>query len=89
MSKHKGEHPRFGATDVCPLIPVSNISFEELIPYAEKLGKMVADNLKIPVYLYEYAAKKYKRKNLAAVRSGEYEGLKEKLLDKIWLPVFI
>ena len=88
MSKHKGEHPRFGATDVCPLIPVSNISFEELIPYAEKLGKMVADNLKIPVYLYEYAAKKYKRKNLAAVRSGEYEGLKEKLLDKDWKPDF-
>lgn len=88
MSKHKGEHPRFGATDVCPLIPVSNISFEELIPYAEKLGKMVADNLKIPVYLYEYAAKNYKKKNLAAVRSGEYEGLKEKLLDKDWKPDF-
>ena len=88
MSKHKGEHPRFGATDVCPLIPVSNISFEELIPYAEKLGKMVADNLKIPVYLYEYAAKNYKRKNLAVVRTGEYEGLKEKLLDKDWKPDF-
>ena len=88
MSKDKGVHPRFGATDVCPLIPVSNISFEELIPYAEKLGKMVADNLKIPVYLYEYAAKNYKRKNLAVVSTGEYECLKEKLLDKDWKPDF-
>ena len=57
MSKHKGEHPRFGATDVCPLIPVSNISFKELIPYAEKLAKRVYETLNIPIYLYEYAAK--------------------------------
>ncbi len=88
MSKHKGEHPRFGATDVCPLIPVSNISFKELIPYAEKLAKRVSETLNIPIYLYEYAAKEEKRKNLANVRSGEYEGLKEKISKKEWKPDF-
>ncbi len=88
MSKHKGEHPRFGATDVCPLIPISNISFDELIPYAEKLGKRVAKELKISVYLYEQAAKKKERKNLANIRSGEYEGLREKLTQEIWKPDF-
>ena len=84
MSKHKGEHPRFGATDVCPLIPISNVTFDELVPYAEKLGERVAKELKIPVYLYEHAAKNKERKNLANVRSGEYEGLKEKLTKKTW-----
>ena len=79
MSKHKGEHPRFGATDVCPLVPVANISLDELIPYANKLAKQVASELKIPVYLYEHAAKNKTRKNLANIRSGEYEGLKDKL----------
>jgi len=88
MSNHKGEHPRFGATDVCPLIPVSNISLNELIPYAEKLGKMVSEKLNIPIYLYEYAAKEEKRKNLSIVRSGEYEGLKEKIFKKEWSPDF-
>ena len=88
MTRHKGEHPRFGATDVCPLIPVSNISFEELIPYAEKLAKRVSEKLNIPIYLYEYAAKEEKRKNLANVRSGEYEGLKEKISKKEWKPDF-
>ena len=86
MSRHKGEHPRFGATDVCPLIPVSNITFEELIPYAEKLAKMVSKNLNIPIYLYEYAAKKDKRKNLASIRSGEYEGLRDKIDSAEWKP---
>ena len=86
MSKHKGEHPRFGATDVCPLVPVANISLDELIPYANKLAKKVESELKIPVYLYEHAAKKKTRKNLANVRSGEYEGLKDKLSKKEWLP---
>ena len=86
MSKHKGEHPRFGATDVCPLVPVSNISLDELIPYAIKLAKKVANDLKTPVYLYEHAAKSKTRKNLANIRSGEYEGLKEKLLKKEWFP---
>jgi len=88
MTRHKGEHPRFGATDVCPLIPVSNISFEELIPYAEKLAKRVSEKLNIPIYLYEYAAREEKRKNLANVRSGEYEGLKEKISKKEWKPDF-
>jgi len=88
MSKHSGEHPRFGATDVCPLIPVSNISFEELIPYAEKLANMVSKKLNIPIYLYEYAAREEKRRNLANVRSGEYEGLDKKINSEDWKPDF-
>ena len=88
MSKHRGEHPRFGATDVCPLIPVSNISFDELIPYAEKLARLVSEELNIPTYLYEYAAKEEKRRNLANVRSGEYEGLNKKISSDDWKPDF-
>ncbi|MDG2342342.1 MAG: glutamate formimidoyltransferase [Cytophagales bacterium] len=88
MSKHRGEHPRFGATDVCPLIPVSNISFDELIPYAEKLARLVSEELNIPIYLYEYAAKEEKRRNLANVRSGEYEGLNKKISSDDWKPDF-
>ena len=88
MSKHSGEHPRFGATDVCPLIPVSNITFDELIPYAEKLAKMVSEELDIPIYLYEHAAREDKRRNLANVRSGEYEGLNKKINSKEWKPDF-
>ena len=88
MSKHSGEHPRFGATDVCPLIPVSNITFEELIPYAEKLAKKVSEELNIPIYLYEHAAREDKRRNLANIRSGEYEGLSKKINSKEWKPDF-
>ena len=88
MSKHKGEHPRFGATDVCPLIPVSGISMEETAEYARKLGKRVGEELNIPVYLYEAAASKPNRKNLATVRAGEYEGLPKKLTDPEWKPDF-
>ena len=88
MSKHSGEHPRFGATDVCPLIPVSNITFDELIPYAEKLAKKVSEELNIPIYLYEHAAREDKRRNLANVRSGEYEGLNKKIKNKEWKPDF-
>ena len=88
MSKHSGEHPRFGATDVCPLIPVSNITFDELIPYAEKLAKKVSEELNIPIYLYEHAAREDKRRNLANVRSGEYEGLNKKIKSKEWKPDF-
>jgi glutamate formiminotransferase/formiminotetrahydrofolate cyclodeaminase len=88
MSKHSGEHPRFGATDVCPLIPVSNITFDELIPYAEKLAKKVSEELNIPIYLYEHAAREEKRRNLANVRSGEYEGLNKKINSKEWKPDF-
>ena len=88
MSKHSGEHPRFGATDVCPLIPVSNITFEELIPYAEKLAKKVSEELNIPIYLYAHSAREDKRRNLANIRSGEYEGLSKKINSKEWKPDF-
>jgi glutamate formiminotransferase/formiminotetrahydrofolate cyclodeaminase len=88
MSKHKGEHPRFGATDVCPLVPVAGISMEETVEYARKLAKRIGDQLKIPVYCYENAAFEEKRRNLASCRSGEYEGLKEKLRNPEWKPDF-
>ncbi|NPA43859.1 MAG: glutamate formimidoyltransferase [Chlorobi bacterium] len=88
MRAHKGEHPRFGATDVCPLVPVSGMTMEEAAEYARKLGKRVGEELNIPVYLYEYAATEEKRRNLANVRSGEYEGLKDKLADPEWKPDF-
>ena len=86
MSKHTGEHPRMGATDVCPMVPISNISMEETAAYAHSLGKRVGDELNIPVYFYENAAKSKERRNLATVRSGEYEGLKNKLKDPNWKP---
>lgn len=86
MSNHKGEHPRFGATDVCPLVPVSNISMEETVEYARKLGKRIGEELAIPIYFYENAATVENRKNLATVRSGEYEGLKDKLSNPEWKP---
>lgn len=88
MSKHKGEHPRFGATDVCPLVPVSNITMEETVVYARKLAERVGNELGIPVYCYENAAFVEKRKNLANCRSGEYEGLPKKLNDPEWKPDF-
>ena len=88
MSKHTGEHPRFGATDVCPLVPISGISLEETALYAKELGKRVGDELKIPVYLYEKAAQEDKRINLANCRAGEYEGLHKKLSDPDWKPDF-
>lgn len=86
MSQHKGEHPRMGATDVCPLVPISGISVEETIKYAEKLGQRVGEELGIPVYLYEYAAKKEDRKNLATIRAGEYEGFAKKIKQDNWKP---
>ncbi|PKP45410.1 MAG: glutamate formimidoyltransferase [Bacteroidetes bacterium HGW-Bacteroidetes-12] len=88
MSNHKGEHPRFGATDVCPLIPIAGITMEETVVYAQKLAKRVGEELSIPVYCYENAATEEKRKNLANCRSGEYEGLKEKLANPEWKPDF-
>lgn len=88
MSKHTGEHPRFGATDVCPLVPISGITIEETAEYAKKLGKRVGEELNIPIYLYENAAQEDKRKNLANCRSGEYEGLPKKLSDPNWKPDF-
>ena len=86
MSKHKGAHPRFGATDVCPLVPVANISMEETVEYAHKLAERIGNELNIPIYCYEFAAKIEKRRNLATCRAGEYEGLKEKLAKPEWKP---
>ncbi len=88
MSKHTGEHPRFGATDVCPLVPISGITIEETAVYAHKLGERVGKELHIPGYFYEAAAKEEKRKNLANCRAGEYEGLKDKLSSLEWKPDF-
>lgn len=88
MSKHTGEHPRFGATDVCPLVPISGITMEETVEYARQLAKRIGEELAIPVYCYENAAQEEKRKNLANCRSGEYEGLKEKLSHPEWKPDF-
>ena len=88
MKTHTGEHPRMGATDVCPLIPISGITMEEVAGYARALGKRVGEELSIPVYCYENAAFKPVRKNLANVRSGEYEGLAKKFVDPEWRPDF-
>ncbi len=88
MSKHKGEHPRMGATDVCPLIPISNISMEETAKYAQQLAKRVGEELKLPVYLYEEAQKDKKRSNLSVIRNGEYEGFFKKIKLPEWKPDF-
>jgi glutamate formiminotransferase/formiminotetrahydrofolate cyclodeaminase len=88
MSKHHGEHPRMGATDVCPLVPVSGITMEETVVYARRLAKMIGEELSIPVYCYENAALEEKRRNLANCRAGEYEGLRKKLADPEWKPDF-
>jgi glutamate formiminotransferase / formiminotetrahydrofolate cyclodeaminase len=88
MSKHKGEHPRFGGTDVCPLIPIAGVTMEETAKFAHKLAERVGKELKIPVYCYENAAFTEERRNLANCRSGEYEGLPKKLEDPHWKPDF-
>ena len=88
MSQHHGEHPRMGATDVCPLVPIANISMKETVKWAHKLAQRVGNELSIPVYCYENAALADERKNLANCRSGEYEGLKQKLVDPNWRPDF-
>lgn len=88
MSKHKGEHPRMGATDVCPLIPIANITMEETVAYAHELAKMVGDDLQIPVYLYEHAQKDKLRNNLSIIRAGEYEGFFKKIKLPEWKPDF-
>ena len=88
MRHHTGEHPRFGATDVCPLVPVSGITMEETVQYARALAKRVGEELLIPVYCYEQAAFEPKRQSLAYCRSGEYEGLPEKLTSSQWKPDF-
>jgi len=86
MRKHSGTHPRMGATDVCPLIPVSGVSVDEAIQFAQQLGNRVGTELGIPVYMYEYAALSTDRKNLSIIRSGEYEGFAKKILEPEWKP---
>jgi len=86
MRHHKGEHPRLGATDVVPFVPVAGVSMEECVSLAHAYGKRVGGELRIPIYLYEDAATRPERKNLAAVRKGEYEGLPNKLKDPEWKP---
>ncbi len=88
MSRHHGAHPRFGATDVCPLVPVANITMDEVVKYAHKLAKRVGEELNIPIYCYENAAFSKERRNLAFCRSGEYEGLKDKITKPEWKPDF-
>ncbi len=88
MTKHSGAHPRMGATDVCPLVPVSGITMEEAAEYARRLARRIGEELALPVYCYESAAFEEKRRNLASVREGEYEGLRKKLEDPAWKPDF-
>lgn len=88
MSRHKGEHPRMGATDVCPLIPISGISMEETAQYAQRLAKRVGEELQIPVYLYEAAQPDKTRSNLSVIRAGEYEGFFKKIKQPEWKPDF-
>ena len=88
MSKHSGAHPRFGATDVCPFVPVSNISMEETVKHARELAERIGKEINIPIYCYENAAYEEKRQNLANCRSGEYEGLKERITQPEWKPDF-
>ena len=88
MSKHSGEHPRFGATDVCPLVPISGVTMEQTVEYARRLAKRLGEEVGISVYCYENAALIEERRNLAVVRAGEYEGLKDRLTDARWKPDF-
>ena len=88
MTKHVGEHPRMGATDVIPLIPISDINEEDTIKMSKKLGKRIGEELNIPVYLYEKSASAPHRENLAKVRKGQYEGMAEKLKEEEWAPDF-
>ncbi len=88
MRQQRGEHPRIGATDVCPLVPISNISLSETADYARQLAERVGNHLDIPIYLYEAAATRPERRNLAVIRAGEYEGLAEKMQKPDWQPDF-
>ncbi len=88
MSKHHGEHPRMGATDVIPFVPVAGVTMDDCVELAKKVGKRIGEELQIPVYLYEHAATRPERRNLATIRSGEYEGLPQKLADPEWKPDF-
>jgi glutamate formiminotransferase/formiminotetrahydrofolate cyclodeaminase len=86
MSRHKGKHPRIGAVDVCPIVPVSEITMEECVDVARALGRRLANELQIPIYFYEHAATREDRRSLANIRAGEYEGLREKLANPEWAP---
>lgn len=88
MSKHHGEHARFGATDVLPFVPVAGVTMDDCVDIARAVGKRIGEELNIPVYLYEHAASKPERRNLATVRAGEYEGLAQKLAEPAWQPDF-
>lgn len=88
MSRHQGAHPRMGATDVCPLIPISGISMEETARYAQQLARRVGEELQLPVYLYEEAQPDKERSNLSVIRAGEYEGFFKKIKDPAWKPDF-
>ena len=88
MRRHTGEHPRMGATDVCPLIPIANITMAETADWARRLGERIGRELELPVFLYEAAASRPERRNLATIRAGEYEGLAEKLRQPDWQPDF-
>ncbi|MGH8197735.1 MAG: glutamate formimidoyltransferase [Steroidobacteraceae bacterium] len=86
MSKHQGAHPRMGALDVCPIVPVSGVTMDHCVEMARALGRRLAEALALPVYFYEYAATRPERRNLADLRAGEYEGLRQKLADPAWAP---
>jgi len=88
MQQHSGAHPRMGATDVCPFVPVAGVTTEDCIEISKKLGKRVGDELKIPVFLYEHSASTKERQNLANIRQGEFEGMAKKLEDPHWKPDF-
>ena len=88
MSRHKGEHPRLGACDVCPIVPIQNATMTDCVTLAEELAEEVGEELALPVYLYAEAARSPERRNLARIRAGEYEGLEEKLRDPVWKPDF-
>jgi glutamate formiminotransferase/formiminotetrahydrofolate cyclodeaminase len=86
MSKHHGAHPRIGAMDVCPIVPISGVTMDECVAIARGIGRRIGEELQLPVYFYEYAATSEARRSLATVRAGEYEGLERKLLDPAWAP---
>ncbi len=86
MTQHKGEHPRLGATDVVPFVPLQGVTMQDCVALAHEFGKRTGDELRIPIYLYEEAATRPERRNLSTIRKGEYEGLAEKLKDPAWKP---
>ena len=86
MAKHSGAHPRMGAMDVCPIVPISEVTMDECVEMSRGIGRRIADELNLPVYFYEYAATSEARRSLATIRAGEYEALERKLQDPVWAP---